>query len=40
LSVSPLGAARDLTESIRAADPNCGYIRLTTKKVQELTSER
>jgi hypothetical protein len=31
-----LGAAHDLTESIRAADPNCGYIRVTTRKVAEF----
>jgi hypothetical protein len=35
-----LGAAHDLTESVREADPNCGYIRLTTRKVAELTAER
>jgi hypothetical protein len=31
-----LGAAHDLRESIRAAEPKCGYTRLTTKKLAEL----
>jgi hypothetical protein len=35
-----LGAAHDLTESIRAADPNCCYIRVTTNRVQELIVAR
>jgi hypothetical protein len=34
------GATHDLTESVRAADPNCGYIRLTIHKVAELIGER
>jgi hypothetical protein len=35
-----LGGGHDLAESVRAADPNCGYIRLTTKKVRELMGGR
>jgi hypothetical protein len=31
-----LGGDHDLIESVRAADPNCWYIRVTTKKVGEL----
>jgi hypothetical protein len=31
-----LGVGHDLTASVRAVDPNFGYIRLTTKKVAEL----
>jgi hypothetical protein len=31
-----LGGGHDLAASVRAADPNCGYIRVTTKKVGEL----
>ena len=34
-----LGAAHELSASIREADSNCGYIRLTTKKVAELQRE-
>jgi hypothetical protein len=33
-----LGAGHDLTESVRAADPRCGYLRVTTTKVRELLS--
>jgi hypothetical protein len=35
-----LGAGHDLTESIWAQDPNCGYIRLMTHKVAELSGRR
>jgi hypothetical protein len=31
-----LGAAHDLSASVRETDPNCGYIRVTTKKVAEF----
>ena len=31
-----LGASHDLTASIRAAHPSCGYIRLTMKKVAAM----
>jgi hypothetical protein len=31
-----LGGGHDLAESVRAADPHCGYIRVTTDKVAEL----
>jgi hypothetical protein len=34
-----LGAGHDLKESIRAADPQCGYVRVVTKKVAELAGE-
>jgi hypothetical protein len=34
-----LGAGHDLAKSVRAADPNCGYLRLTAMKVAELMGE-
>jgi hypothetical protein len=34
-----LGAGHDLTASVRAADPNCGYIRVATQKVAELVGQ-
>jgi len=40
VAVIVLGAGHDLTESVRAADPECGYVRLTTKTVAELMGER
>jgi hypothetical protein len=40
IAVIVLGASHDLTASVRAADPSCGYIRLTTKKVAELVDAR
>jgi hypothetical protein len=35
-----LGAGHDLAASVRAVDPNCGYIRVTTMKVAGLTGGR
>jgi hypothetical protein len=35
-----LGGDHDLTESVRAADPHCGYLRVTTGKVAELMGGR
>ena len=35
-----LGGDHDLIESVRAVDPNCGYIRVTTMKVAGLTGGR
>jgi hypothetical protein len=34
-----LGGGHDLAASVRAADPSCGYIRVTTDKVAELMGE-
>jgi len=31
-----LGVGHDLAESVRAAEPSCGYIRVTTRKVTEM----
>jgi hypothetical protein len=35
-----LGGGHDLAESVRAADPHCGYVRVTTIKVAELMGGR
>jgi hypothetical protein len=35
-----LGGGHDLAESVRAVDPRCGYIRVTTAKVAELMGGR
>jgi hypothetical protein len=35
-----LGGGHDLAESVRAADPGCGYYRVTTIKIAELKAGR
>jgi hypothetical protein len=35
-----LGGGHDPAESVRAADPHCGYVRVTTGKVAELMGGR
>jgi hypothetical protein len=35
-----LGGGHGLAESVRAADPHCGYVRVTTGKVAELMGGR
>jgi hypothetical protein len=35
-----LGGGHDLAENVRAANPPCGYLRVTTKKVRELKGGR
>jgi hypothetical protein len=40
VEVARPGVGHDLAESVRAADPHCGYIRVSTGKVAEFMSGR